>query len=460
MSNPGQTNHAPLETKAQLVEVLSRGCKPIGAWKIGTEHEKFGFTFPDAVSPERHSYSPPPYKPEGIADLLASFTGPEWAPIYDQDNLIGLTGLRKHKGSSLSLEPAGQFELSGAPLKTLHETREEMQAHFKEAKVPSSLLGIGFAPLGFHPLCTQSEMPWMPKSRYAIMRRYMPEVGTRGLDMMTRTCTVQVNLDFSDEVDMARKMRVSLALQPVATALFANSPFVEGKANGWLSNRARVWLDTDNDRSGQPPLFFDEDFGFEKYVDWALDVPMYFIMRSGGYHDVAGCSFRKWLEGEDQEALRGFTPYIGDFEDHLTTVFPDVRLKQFLEMRGADAGRPDMMVAQSALWVGLLYDPSVLQEAEQLVKNHPWSVYQDLRPEVARLGLDAEFPGGLRNFTRKVLMLAVEGLKARKSGEECYLEPLLKISEGAPLQAEYWLERYRTRWEGDVRPIFEEAAVI
>ncbi|MDF7674873.1 glutamate--cysteine ligase [Acetobacteraceae bacterium ESL0709] len=460
MSNPGQSNQAPITSRMQLVEALSRGCKAASEWKIGTEHEKFGFTFPDAARAGRALYSPPPYRPEGIEELLKSCEGPDWKPILDQGNLIGLTGKGPHKGSSLSLEPAGQFELSGAPLKTLHDTKEEMDAHFEQTRISAALLGIGFAPLGFHPLCTRDEMPWMPKSRYAIMRRYMPGVGTRGLDMMTRTCTVQVNLDFSSEADMARKMRVSLALQPVATALFANSPFVEGQANGWLSNRARVWLDTDNDRSGQPSLFFDEDFGFEKYVDWVLDVPMYFVMRSGVYHDVAGCSFRKWLEGEEQEPLRGLTPHIGDFEDHLTTVFPDVRLKQFLEMRGADAGRPDMMLAQSAFWVGLLYDSSVLVEAEKLVKKHPWTVYQDLRPTVAHLGLDADFPGGLRAFTRHILSLAVEGLRARGLGEERYLDPLLKIGEGAPLQAQYWLERYRTVWNGDVRPIFEEAAVI
>ncbi|TPW34768.1 glutamate--cysteine ligase [Oecophyllibacter saccharovorans] len=460
MSNPGESNSTPIRNKGQLVEVLARGSKPRQDWKIGTEHEKFGFTLPGAAkSEERAPYAPPPYAPRGIQNLLQSFEGKDFSPLYDGPNVIGLKGQAGEKDASISLEPAGQFELSGAPVSDLHQTRAEMARHFEALKAPAARLGLGFAPLGFQPLWPREDMPWMPKSRYAIMRRYMPKVGTGGLDMMTRSCTVQVNLDFSDEADMVRKMQVSLALQPLASALFANSPFEEGKPSGWLSTRMRSWLNTDPARSGQPAEFFAPDFGFEKYVDWALDVPMYFVMRDGKYHDVAGASFRRWLEGNGEGILADLTPTVGDFEDHLTTLFPDVRLKQFLEMRGADAGSPEMMLAQSALWVGLLYDESVLAEVEALVREHSWETWRALRPEVARKAMEAPFPGGLRPLAQRVLQLADKGLKARGLGEEVYLAPLHEIAAGGPTQAEKWLEKYHTVWKGDVRPIFQEAAV-
>lgn len=460
MSNPGENNATPIENRTQLAEVLSRGCKPPQDWKIGTEHEKFGFTLPASAQEDgRLPYAPPPYAPKGIQALLKEFEGPNFSALDDGPNVIGLKGEKAQAGASISLEPAGQFELSGAPVTTLHQTKEEMAEHFAQLEAPAQKLGLGFAPLGFQPLWPRDVMPWMPKSRYAIMRRYMPKVGTRGLDMMTRTCTVQVNLDFSSEADMARKMRVSLALQPLATALFANSPFKDGKTSGWLSTRAWVWLDTDNARSGQPMAFFAPDFGFEKYVEWALDVPMYFVMRDERYIDTAGCSFRGWLEGKPQEPLKGLTPTVGDFEDHLTTLFPDVRLKQFLEMRGADAGSPEMMLAQSALWVGLFYDSATLEAAERLVREQPWETWRALRPEVARLAMDAPFPGGLRPLATRVLALAEAGLKARGLGEEVYLAPLHEIAAGGPTQAEKWLEKFKTDWQGDVRPLFHAAAV-
>lgn len=460
MSNPGQNDTTPIDHRAQLVEVLAQGCKPKQDWRIGTEHEKFGFVQPDDAGKGRPAFSAPPYTPKGIQALLENLATGPWQPIYDGDALIGLKGVEAHKGASVSLEPAGQFELSGAPLKTVHDTQCEMMDHFTALREPMEQLGLGFAPLGFQPLWSRAELPWMPKSRYAIMRRYMPKVGQRGLDMMQRTCTVQVNLDFSDEADMARKMRVSLALQPLITALMANSPFIEGKPTGWLSNRGRTWLDTDNQRSGQPPLFFEEGFGFERYVDWLLDVPMYFVQRDGRNIDVAGCSFRRWLAGEPQAPLAGLTPTVGDFEDHLTTAFPDVRLKQFLEMRGADAGRPDMMVAQSAFWVGLLYDSATLEAAEALVREQPWDVYHTLQHDAPRLAMDAPFPsGGLRALARRVLALAEQGLVARQLDEQSLLAPLHAIAEGAPTQAEHWLNRYQTAWQGDVRPIFKEAQI-
>ncbi|MCQ9154843.1 glutamate--cysteine ligase [Acidomonas methanolica] len=460
MSNPGETNDHPIENMEQLVEVLSRGCKPESAWRIGTEHEKFGFVRPEAAR-GRTPFSPPPYSPDGIEAILRALLGDgsAWQAIEDRGALIGLKGHGLEAGRSISLEPAGQFELSGAPLATLHETAAEMAAHFAALRAPSEALGLGFAPLGFQPLWPRDAMPMMPKSRYAIMRRYMPEVGALGLDMMKRTCTVQVNLDFADEADMARKMRVSLALQPLATALFANSPFCDGRPNGYLSNRARIWTDTDNARSGMPECVFEDGFGFARYVEWALDVPMYFVVRDGTLIDVAGRSFRAWLDGRETGVLAELTPTVGDFEDHLTTVFPDVRLKQFLEMRGADAGTPDMMVAQSALWVGLLYDAPTLMAAEALVREQPWDVYRTLRGEVPARAMEADFPGGLRALARRVVTLAAQGLAARGLGEDRYLDPLFAIAEGGPTQAEHWLSLYHGAWQGDVTPIFAAAAI-
>jgi len=299
----------------------------------------------------------------------------------------------------------------------------------------------------------------MPKSRYVIMRRYMPLVGSLGLDMMLRTCTVQVNLDFASEADMVRKLRVGLLLQPVATALFANSPFTEGKPNGFLSARANVWTDTDPDRTGIPPVFFEDGFGFERYADWLLDVPMYFVAREGKLIDVAGESFRKFIAGE-VPALAGVTATIGDFADHFTTVFTEVRLKRFLEMRGADAGSPAMMLAQSAFWVGLLYDDAALEAAAKLVAHYDWRALAAIRAEVPRHGLAAPFAGGtVRDLARAAVSIARDGLRARGHGEESFLDPIDAIVAGAPTQAEHWLERYHGAWAGDVTRIFEEAAV-
>lgn len=314
----------------------------------------------------------------------------------------------------MSLEPAGQFELSGGLVGTLHDTRAEMDAHNALVRRVAEPLGFGFAPLGFHPTLTRAQMPWMPKGRYAIMRRHMPTVGALGLDMMTRTCTVQVNLDFADEADMVRKMRVALALQPVATALFADSPFTEGRPNGYLSYRAHVWTDTDPFRTGIPGVFFEDGFGFERYADWLIDnVPMYFVYRNGGYIDLAGRSFRRFMAGAFADTGAG-TATMGDAADHLTTVFTDVRLKRFIEMRGADAGSVPMMVAQSALWVGLVYDPAALAAAEALVRRHPWTEFAALRPLVARRALDAPWQGGtVRDLAREMVAIAEDGLRAR-----------------------------------------------
>jgi glutamate--cysteine ligase len=453
MSNPGEENATPIRHVRELAAYLAAGCKPASAFRIGTEHEKFGFCRPGV--PDAAPWSAPPYEPRGIHAMLSGIAALGWEEIRDQGELIGL----KKDGESVSLEPGGQFELSGAPVASLHETQAELDRHFAEVRQVGGQLGLGFAPLGFHPLARRQDMPFMPKSRYAIMRRYMPLVGSLGLDMMLRTCTVQVNLDFSSEADMVRKLRVGLLLQPVATALFANSPFTEGKPNGFLSARANVWTDTDPDRTGIQPVFFEDGFGFERYADWLLDVPMYFVARDGKLIDVAGASFRRFMAGEVPE-LSGITATIGDFADHFTTVFTEVRLKRFLEMRGADAGSPAMMLAQSAFWVGLLYDDAALAAASRLVARHDWRDLAAIRGAVPRQGLDAPFAGGtVRDLACDALAIARDGLVARGLDEAALLDPLHAIAAGAPNQAERWLARYHGDWQGDVSRIFDEAAV-
>lgn len=454
MSNPGEGDATPITSLQQLADYLAVGCKPRARFRLGTEHEKFGF--------RRDDLSTPAYEPRGIRSMLEGLAKFDGEPILDRGNPIGL----KQGGASISLEPAGQLELSGDAVSTLHETRAEMEEHFRQVREVAEPLGLGFAPLGFHPFNTRDAMPWMPKGRYAIMRRYMPLVGTMGLDMMTRTCTVQVNLDFESEAQMVRQLRVSLALQPLATALFANSPFTEGKPNGFQSYRAHVWTDTDNQRSGIPAVMFEPGFGFLRYAEWLVDsVPMYFVYRDGKYIDVAGASFRDFMNGK-LAALPGEVATVGDFADHFTTVFTDVRLKRFLEMRGADAGRADMMLAQSALWVGLLYDDAALTAAEKLLTGSGWQDAVALRAAVPRLGMSATWHGrGLRDLARDVLSIARDGLRGRANrtasgdDETVYLAPLDAIAAGGPTQSEAWLARFHGVWKGDVRPILQEAAI-
>ncbi len=456
MSNPSEADATPIASVQQLAATLAAGGKPKAEWRIGTEHEKFGFLRP--------SYRSPPYSPGGIRALLDSLSGPGWEEIPDAGVPIGLKGSGPNDGASISLEPGGQFELSGAPVATLHDTRAELEAHCTTVSALAANLGMGFAPLGYHPTLLRADAEWMPKSRYAIMRRYMDRVGTMGLDMMLRTCTVQVNLDFADEADMRRKLLVSLALQPLATALFANSPFKEGRPNGLLSNRAHVWTDVDRDRTGMPAMMLEPNFGFERFTEWLLDVPMYFIQREGRFIDLAGQSFREFMAGRLHH-VTAYEPELGDFADHVTTVFTDVRLKRFLEMRGADAGSPAMMLAQSALWVGLLYDEAALASAEALVRSYQLDQFTQLRSVVPASAMATPWAGGtLRDLARDVLAIAQDGLRARAAigevgDESLYLDPLHEIASGGPTQAEFWLSRYENVWHGDVNLIFDEAAI-
>lgn len=447
MSNPGEADLTPITSVRQLAEWFAAGSKPRDAWRIGTEHEKFGF--------RRDDLSPPPYEPGGIRAMLEGLQARGWEPILDNGNPIGL----KRDGASVSLEPGGQFELSGAPLTDIHAVEAELQDHLAEVRAVGGPLGLGFAPLGFHPLARREEMPWMPKGRYAIMRNYMPRVGSMGLDMMLRTCTVQVNLDFGDEADMVEKLRVGLALQPLATALFANSPFAEGRPNGLRTLRGRVWTETDPDRTGIPAVVFEQGFGFERFADWVLDVPMYFIMREGRWIDCAGSSFRRFM-AEGLPSHPEIRATMGDWADHVTTVFTDVRLKRFLEMRGADAGSPEMMVAMPAFWTGLLYDDAAQKAAAALVRDWTVPEMQALRAAVPERALATPFRGGtLRDLARAALAVARDGLRARGLGEERHLAPLEAVVESGETQADRWLRLYDTEWGGDVARILPAAAV-
>jgi glutamate--cysteine ligase len=443
----------PIGARQELVEWIASGEKSRAAWRLGTEHEKVPFY--------RDGHAPVPYDGErGIRALIEGMrrlTG--WQPILDGDNPIGLAD--DEGGGAISLEPGGQFELSGAPVETLHEAARETQEHIAQAKQVGARLGIDFLTLGMSPLWSRAQTPMMPKQRYRIMTDYMPKVGSRGLDMMYRTATVQVNLDYESERDMVRKMRVSLALQPVATALFANSPFTEGRPNGFLSMRSEIWRDTDRDRTGMIPFAFEDGFGYERYVDWALDVPMYFIKRDSTYHDVAGSSFRDLLAGR-HPARPGEIATRSDWANHVSTLFPEVRLKRYLEMRGADVGPPERIVALSAFWVGLLYDAAALDQAWQLVKGWSAEEREALRADVPKLALDAGVAGRpVREVARDALRIAHAGLKARARRDETgadetrHLAPLDAIAAGRT-PAELLLERYEGSWGRSVEPAFRE----
>ena len=447
---------AEITGKAQLVATISKGEKPREDWRIGTEHEKFPFL--------TDTLEPVPYDgPRSIRALLEGLRDRfNWTPVLEGENIIALAD---PKGlGSISLEPGGQFELSGAPLKTLHETCEEVHQHLAEVREIGDRLGIAFLGLGASPVWTRAETPVMPKGRYKIMARYMDKTGTLGRDMMFRTSTVQVNLDFSSEADMVKKLRVSLALQPVATALFANSPFLEGKPNGFKSFRSHVWLDTDNARSGMLPFAFEPGMGYERYVDYALDVPMYFVYRDGTYHDVSGESFRAYMDGKLPQ-FPGRRPTLKDWTDHLTTIFPEVRLKSYLEMRGADTGPWRSLCALPALWTGIFYDAAALDGAWELVKHWTEEDRQTLRNDVPRQALQAKVRGrSVLDVARDMVALSKAGLVRRNitgckdASEARFLESLDEVVATGRTRAEDLLELYNTSWNGDIKRVFRDFA--
>lgn len=447
-----------VRSEADLVAWIAAGEKPKPDWRIGTEHEKFVF--------QTESLKPVPYEGgRGIRALMEAMMARfDWEPITEGGRIIALKRPDNSPGGTISLEPGGQFELSGAPLKTLHETCAETQEHLFEVLAVGEDLGIGFLGVGFSPKWTLAETPRMPKARYEVMTRYMPEVGTRGLDMMYRTATIQVNLDFADEADMVKKLRVSLALQPIATAIFASSPFAEGKPNGFKSLRSEVWRETDKRRTGMLPFVFEDGMGYARYVDYALDVPMYFVYRNGRYIDVAGASFRDFMAGK-LEVLPGAYPTLDDWSDHLTTLFPEVRLKRFLEMRGADGSRWRGICALPAFWVGLLYDAASLDAAWDLVKSWTAEEREALRNGVPRDALATPFRDTtVQELAREVLHIANQGLKRRRelnrSGQDetVFLAPLEAAVASGRTVADELLERFHGPWNGRIDHIFEEFA--
>lgn len=451
MSIP-QSGGAPIERHDQLTEYLASGCKPKDAWRIGTEHEKFGYC--------KDTLKPLPY--EGERSIEAVLMGLRdrhgWAPVTEGGKLIGL----EKDGANVSLEPGGALELSGAPMETIHQTCDEVNTHLREVKDIADEIGVGFIGLGAAPIWEHEQMPLMPKGRYKLMDAYMGKVGTMGRSMMRRTCTVQVNLDFGSEADMVQKMRVAIALQPVATALFANSPFFEGQKNGHKSWRSRIWRDLDDARTGMVPFVFEEGFGFEGWVEYALDVPMYFVYRDGKYIDALGMSFRDFLKGE-LPALPGETPLMSDWADHLTTLFPEARVKKFIEMRGADGGPWRRLCALPALWVGLTYDQAALDAAWDLVKDWDDETREALRVAASVDGLQAEAGGvKMHDLAQEVLAIAEAGLKARArpgSGglipdETHFLNALRESVESGKVPADELLEQYDGEWNGDLTRIY------
>src|ERR671913_309335 len=441
-----------IEGRDDLLALFAGGEKTRDAWRIGTEHEKFVYRLSDHRAPSWD-------EPGGIRDLLMGLTEFGWKPVIEHGNVIALSGA----DGTISLEPAGQFELSGAPLENLHQTCAEAGRHLEQCKDVGERLGVGFLGLGMWPDKTRADLPVMPKGRYKIMLNYMPKVGSLGLDMMLRTCTIQTNLDYESEADMAMKFRVGLAMQPLATALFANSPFTEGKPNGYRSFRSHIWEDTDPNRTGMLPFVFEDGFGYDRYCDYALDVPMYFVFRDGKYIDVAGESFRDFLDGKLPQ-LPGEKPLLSDFIDHLSTAFPEVRLKSFLEMRGADGGRWGRICALPALWVGLLYDGQALDAAWDLVKHWDIEERTRLRHDVPRLALDTPVPGGgtMHDLARDVVELAALGLTRRAAlnaagdNESGFLDPLRDVVATGMTPADRLLDKYSNEWNGDVSHIYEE----
>jgi glutamate--cysteine ligase len=447
----GEESSPLIESRRDLIEAMSRGAKPRSEWRVGTEHEK-------------HVFHKGPIRPvtyDGAGGIHALLKGIEartgWTPFFDKGNPIGL--INKQGIGGISLEPGGQFELSGAPQANIHAAAEELDAHLADCHAVGGELGIHFLGLGVTPLWAVRDIPAMPKSRYGIMTPYMDKVGTLGTSMMYRSATVQANLDFSDEADMVKKLRVSLALQPVATALCANSPFLDGKPSGFLSFRSQIWLDTDRARTGMLPFVFAPGMGFERYADHALDVPMYFVIRDGEYINTAGENFRAFLDGKLPQ-LPGEKPRIKDWENHLSTLFPEVRLKQFLEMRGSDMGDRGQILGLAAFWVGLLYDDQALSAAADIIADWTDAEREALRNEVPVKAIHTPFRGRtLADVSRQVVDLAKAGLQRRGLGEDIYLAPFEETLDLGKTPAERWLDKYHGEWEGDLTRIFADAEI-
>ncbi len=454
MSGASAKNDTPIESKDILVRYMESGCKPPEQWRIGTEHEKFAFRLSDL--------KPLTYDGEdGIRELLMRLTRFGWEPVYEGENVIALTS---KDGGSVSLEPAGQVELSGAAVENIHQTCDEVSSHLHQVKAIAREMGIGFVGLGYRPKWPIDNIPWMPKGRYKIMREYMPKRGKLGLEMMQSTCTVQVNLDFCSEQSMVQMFRTSLALQPIATALWANSPFRNGKPSEYLSYRSQIWTDVDPDRSGMLPFVFEDGMGFERYVDYALDVPMYFVYRDGKYIDASGQSFRDFMAGK-LPAYPGQTPVLSDWVDHLSTIFPEVRLKTFLEMRGADGGPWNRLCALSAFWVGLLYDQEARDAAWDLVKDWTAEERQTLRNQVPVTALKTRFRDKtVRDIASEVLCISHRGLKNRNRldsvgmDESHFLQPIFQTAESGLTPADELLAAYHRLWNKKVDPVFTEYA--
>lgn len=448
MSIP-QSGGGPIESFDQLAGYLESGCKPASQWRLGTEHEKFGWL--------TDSRAPLPYGGErSISAIFAALIERHgWEPLHEGEHIVGLT----RAGANISLEPGGQFELSGAPLASVHDTAAELDTHLAELRGIAEPLGIRFMAIGAAPEWTHGAMPAMPKGRYRLMTEYMGRVGTHGTQMMYRTCTVQVNLDFASEADMVRKLRVALALQPVATALFASSPFFEGQDTGHRSWRSRIWRSLDDARTGMLPFVFEDGMGFERYADWVLDVPMYFVYRDGVYVDARGQSFRDFLKGA-LPALPGEKPTLSDWADHLTTVFPEARVKKYMEMRGADAGDRAHMIALPAFWVGLMYHGPSLDAAWDLVRGFDAATREGLRVAASVSALAGEAGGQrLRDLARAALDLSRAGLVARGLGEERHLDVLEEDVATGRVQADRWLGAWRGPWKGSLAPIYEAASL-
>ena len=441
-----------IEDYQQLVSYLEEGCKPIYEWRIGTEHEKFGYI--------KKNKKPLKYFGEnGILSIFQGLVNLGWKPVYEENNIIALSFGKQ----SITLEPGGQLELSGAPLDSIHETCIEVNSHLSQLKSVSEKMGIGFIGLGFHPKLRVDEAPLMPKSRYKIMKDYMPLKGKHGLDMMFRTCTVQTNLDFSSEVDMVKKMRVALALQPLSTALFANSPFCEDKLSGYKSFRSFVWMHTDSDRCGMLPFVFDDGMSFQRYVDYALDVPMYFIVRDKKYIYAEGQTFRDFLNGS-LKCLPNEKPLIIDWENHLSTLFPEVRLKRFIEMRGADTGNWSSLCANPAFWVGLMYDKDSLDETSDLIADFSISEVMEMREKVPIYGLDTRIRNNysINDLAGRVLAIAKKGLKNRKvydpsgNDESIFLDILFQRQKKCETPADILIKLFENEWNGEADKVFEK----